>query len=217
MTSAPLGPATAPTPQGGSPLSRARARVAAAVRDLGPAVPLGALAQLLGGHPNATRQHLEALVAAGLAVTAPLPRAGRGRPATGYTLTGAGRRALGEDPARVAHTELVTLLAEHLADSGVSAEEARALGRSWGAARGGRLVALLDDLGFTPEPDAADPRTLRLRTCPILDAARRHPEIICQVHQGLIEGALGEDASARLLPFAEPGACVVHLDGEEQG
>ena len=54
-----------------------------------------------------------------------------------------------------------------------------------------------------------------LRTCPLLDAAKRHPEVVCQVHLGLVAGALeADDHSAEglgLRPFARPGACELAL------
>lgn len=71
-----------------------------------------------------------------------------------------------------------------------------------------RVVTLLGELGFSPTADAAG---LALRTCPLLDLAREMPEVICQVHQGLLEGAMdhyGDPAgTAELRPFAEVGAC----------
>ena len=97
-----------------------------------------------------------------------------------------------------------------------------------------RVLRLLDRLGFSPEPETefdAGPRprwtrarqpadagpgtTVLLRTCPLLDAARRHPEVVCQVHLGLVAGALeahGEPSEGlQLVPFARPGACVLNL------
>ncbi len=59
-------------------------------------------------------------------------------------------------------------------------------------------------------------RTVRLTRCPLLDAARQYPDVVCSVHAGIIRGALhtwGDEATVtRLVPFAEPGACLVHLD-----
>jgi predicted ArsR family transcriptional regulator len=118
-------------------------------------------------------------------------------------------------------------LAGHLARTNPDAgEEVVAAGEAWGRSltereqrgkakdarrRTGRLLA---DLGFAPEPDDAL-RTVRLVRCPLLDAAREHPEVVCAVHLGLVRGALdnlGADPSgAELLPFAEPGACVLHM------
>ena len=98
-----------------------------------------------------------------------------------------------------------------------------------------RVLRLLDRLGFSPETetesdtesDTATARegegaggpgsdtTVLLRTCPLLDAARRHPEVVCQVHLGLVAGALeSHDEPSEglgLVPFARPGACVLTL------
>jgi predicted ArsR family transcriptional regulator len=77
-------------------------------------------------------------------------------------------------------------------------------------------VAVLDELGFAPEGDR-DNAVVRLTRCPLLDTARRFPDVVCAVHLGIVQGALEEyDAdpgSAELYPFSEPGACRLHLDG----
>ena len=85
-------------------LSASRARVLAAVSSLGGAggrpVTLAELAGALGGHPNTSRQHLDALVASGLLDARDVARASSGRRPRGYTLSDAGRRSLapaGED------------------------------------------------------------------------------------------------------------------------
>lgn len=207
MDASALGPA--PTP-GGPALSPARARVAELLDRSGGGVTVAALAERLGGHPNATRAHLDGLVAKGLATAAPVRGTGRGRPALSYTLTEAGRRALTPDPTRVAYAELASAFASHLADTPDAEPRARSIGRSWGATRvqsGSRpaMLHLLSDLGFDPEPDAD---AIRLRSCPLLDAATAHPEVVCAIHAGLIEGALGR-TGVELEPFAEPGACLV--------
>ena len=104
-----------------------------------------------------------------------------------------------------------------------------------------RVLRLLHRLGFSPETETeteaeegdetreARPRprpgteaagpapgtTVLLRTCPLLDAARQHPEVVCQVHLGLVSGALethrAPSEGLRLVPFARPGACVLTL------
>ena len=84
-----------------------------------------------------------------------------------------------------------------------------------------RVMRLLHRLGFSPETEAepetateAETRdrgrraraghTVLLRTCPLLDAARQHPEVVCQVHLGLVPapsrppGAVGGVASRAL-------------------
>lgn len=205
-------PALGPAPAPAEPLSPARARVARALAERGPKALLATLADHLGGHPNATRQHLEALVSAGHATVESLSPGGRGRPAQAWTITTAGRRALSAESGDSAYAELVDALASRLADRPDAVAEARAIGRSWGARRaqdGRSLVEVLDELGFTPVTDEASPATVRLLTCPILDSVRTHPDVICAIHQGLVEGALGPGADVHLEPFAEPGACVL--------
>jgi predicted ArsR family transcriptional regulator len=106
------------------------------------------------------------------------------------------------------------------------AQDARVAGVEWGkglvadaapaGARAARVevVRLLDVLGFDPAADSAA-RSVLLRRCPLLDVAREHPEVVCQVHLGLVQGALeemGRDRpDAQLHPFAEPGGCRLRL------
>ncbi len=94
-----------------------------------------------------------------------------------------------------------------------------------------QVIALLARLGFAPETEARASRgpalgsgsrlTVLLRTCPLLDAARRHPHVVCEVHLGLVAGALealGEPSErVRLVPFARPGACVLDLPSARVG
>lgn len=213
------------------------------------------LVAALGGHPNTTRHHLRALVAAGLVEERRTPPAGgRGRPAARYAVTRAGRDAASPGRQGAAAEEYVALaaaFAERLAERGGDpGSDGRAVGKAWGAtlvahdapgtssgADDGspteRVIGLLDRLGFSPaverEGTAAAPAgvtgirggdanagpTVLLRTCPLLDAARRHPEVVCEVHLGLVAGALEaldeSSEGVHLVPFARPGACVLGL------
>ena len=169
------------------------------------------------------------------------PSGGRGRPATRYAATRAGREADSPGPGGAAAEEYVALagaFAQRLAErDGDPGADARAIGQAWGgglaashaAAEGDgrdrsaeeRVLGLLDRLGFSPAAEPGDESgsgtTVLLRTCPLLDAAKRHPDVVCQVHLGLVTGALeGFDAPADgvgLAPFARPGACVLSLPG----
>jgi predicted ArsR family transcriptional regulator len=221
-----LGPAPVQGGAGGVPLSRERAAVLDRLRQHDRLATVGDLAAELGGHPNTVREHLDGLVEQGLVTRERGVARGRGRPAWRYT------PAVAEPDPRVRdYAGLATALAGHLervsADPGADALE---VGRGWGrelatgspaavgrAGRAGarhRVVDLLGELGFDPR---ADPRvtTVALRRCPLLDAARRHPQVVCQVHLGIVRGALevyrGDPDSTELLPFAEPGACRLHL------
>jgi predicted ArsR family transcriptional regulator len=183
-----------------------------------------ALAQSAGQHPNTVREHLDALVEAGLASRERAESSGRGRPAWLYVATHV------EQPVVREYAGLATALAMQLArTSAHPREDAVEAGRVWGeqlaAAReapsspaGARreVVDLLSGLGFDPATDSRV-QTVRLRRCPLIAAAREEPEVVCSVHLGIVRGALdawntrSEDTS--LVPFAEPGACLLHLSG----
>jgi len=72
---------------------------------------------------------------------------------------------------------------------------------------------LLDGLGFAPEERREG--ELRLTRCPLLEAALEEPTVVCNVHRGLVLGALEErgveGAEVELLPFAERGACLLRV------
>jgi len=79
------------------------------------------------------------------------------------------------------------------------------------------VVTLLDELGFAPSADARV-SVVRLRRCPLLEAAHRNPEVVCSVHLGLVRGALdelgadpGRTEAIALQPFSEPGACRLDM------
>ena len=80
-----------------------------------------------------------------------------------------------------------------------------------------QVGALFDRLGFAPRlVDGATHRHLELRGCPFRDVARTHPQIVCNLHLGLLRGALGRlqaepSDQAGLRPFVEPALCVVDL------
>ena len=77
-----------------------------------------------------------------------------------------------------------------------------------------RVLALLDDIGFRPEL-APDGKAILLHHCPFHELARDRPEVVCNIHLGLLRGALrqlGAPAEAiRLIPFVAPELCVVEL------
>lgn len=82
------------------------------------------------------------------------------------------------------------------------------------------LTAHLDRLGFDPVPaegpdDADGGSVVQLWRCPFLDLARARPEVVCAVHLGLARGLLDRVAGPlradRLVPFAGPRHCDLHL------
>lgn len=243
---APLGPSPAPPPV--PVLGSARRRVLTALLARPDGATIAELTAQLGGHPNSVRLHLDALAHTAtddeqtpLVEAAPDRPSGRGRPATRYRATSAARSLRAEDPAATDYRGLVSAFAEHLAaDAEDPRETSRSIGRGWGrrlmadqreASTGPSaavehpprqaVVALLGRLGFSPEPHPERPATERLTTCPLLDVALAHPEVVCQVHRGLVEGALeardpGHAADVELEPFAEVGACRLRIAALDQ-
>jgi len=186
---------------------------------------LAALVTVTGLHQNTVREHLDALVDRGLVVRSRATPEGRGRPAWLYAATSTDSGAKASEYAGLASA----LAAAIHRSSGAPSEDAAAAGEEWGGelarvhgqptgrsatAVRRQVVSLLDEVGFAPEADRRQSR-VRLTRCPLLEAAHRHPEIVCAVHLGLVRGAFeeydAEPSGVRLLPFAEPGACVLHL------
>ena len=206
------------------PLSAQRAHVLEQLQRSVTPTTVDALASLLGLHTNTVRKHLEGLVERGLATRSPAPVAGRGRPGSAYTAAD----GQAEPDRRVRdYAGLAIALAGHISRTSSDPEaDALAAGEDWGRSltRGEpsgspararhRVVGVLEDLGFDPSSDALAVR-VRLRRCPLLDVARAQPGIVCPLHLGLVRGALaelgGDPDRADLRPFAEPGACLLHL------
>jgi len=124
---------------------------------------------------------------------------------------------------------LAEILSSALAADLNSQAKARAAGRAWGRRlesppEGGisakesieRLVELLDELGFAPERRAGTgEQQIGLRHCPFLELAENQTAVVCQLHLGLMQGAMETLASpvsiGWLQAFVEPDLCVAHL------
>jgi len=199
-------------------LSPSRAAILEQLRDQPEPLTQAALVAVTGLHPNTVREHLEGLIRRGLVRRSPAEPSGRGRPAWLYEVT--------TEPSDNGYAGLAAALAATIArTSATPGEDATAAGEAWGhdlvrnrAATSGSaeesrelVVAMLGDLGFAPESDPEAPADVRLTRCPLLEAAHRHPEVVCGVHLGIVRGALEEygadPAGTDLVPFAEPGAC----------
>ena len=194
-------------------VTAAQARVLATMREAGRAVTLTELQDLTGLHANTLRGHLDALVAGGNASRIASRSGGRGRPAWGY---------LAREPEYAA---LAMALASGL-DQGADPDTgtrhtldpaAVRGGRAWGEQLRSQLGGVEDDrervllalahTGFAPE---ADGDRVTLNGCPILEAARAHPGVVCAVHLGLVEGVLGR-RGATLHPRPDTLGCGVGL------
>jgi predicted ArsR family transcriptional regulator len=54
-----------------------------------------------------------------------------------------------------------------------------------------------------------------VRGCPFREVAENHQDVVCQLHLGLMQGALARMRAPvtadRLEPFAEPSLCIAYL------
>jgi predicted ArsR family transcriptional regulator len=219
---------TDPPPPGASDVPGRRESILQMLRNSTEPRSIASLAAELGVHANTVRFHLETLVQAGRVEQLRGAPARTGRPPT---LFRASRRM---DPAGpTSYRLLATVLAGYLAASSRdTAATATELGRSWGSSFIQRrwpgrmparsrsvieLVAILDELGFKPEPPPTrNFAEIRLRHCPFHDLAREYGQVICSIHLGLMQGVLSELRGSvtvdRLEPFVEPDLCIAHLD-----
>lgn len=187
----PLGPApTRPLPGAADGLGGRRREVLALLVGAPEPLTVNAVADALGGHPNAARAHLAALAGAGLAVLEPGSPQGRGRPATAYRATDAGRGLVARDRDPTGPREQAIWLLDRLGFTPVE--------------RGGDVVhlttcPLLEQAKESPE------RVCRVHRDLVADTLR--------AHGGSAEGL-------RLVPFSDPGACRLELPqdgGEKRG
>jgi predicted ArsR family transcriptional regulator len=76
-------------------------------------------------------------------------------------------------------------------------------------------MARLDALGFDPELAADDGQvTVGFAHCPFRELAESNPEIVCALHQGLVEGivrGLGGAAVDEFHPLTDRTPCQVDL------
>lgn len=230
LTSSPPGPLGPRASSPARPLSASPAAILDRLRGQPEPLTQAALARATGLHPNTVREHLETLVRRGLVARTRAEPEGRGRPAWLYEVTAV-------QPETSEYAGLAAALAAAIARTSTAPRaDATLAGEEWGrelvrnrgasptstAAARDRVLELLDDLGFAPRRDV-DPTLVHLTRCPLLEAAHRHPDVVCGVHLGVVRGALEENGAdpsgTDLVPFAEPGACRLVLPplGEQQG
>lgn len=213
-------------PDDGPPVGQRRAHVLDQLRAAGSAADVREVAESTGLSPNTARFHLDALVRAGLATRAPQPRTGPGRPRIVYRAAEDGRQA-GRGRYRLLAEMLASLIVGMLPEPGQAAREA---GREWGRYLTDRpapfhrldanqaiqrLTTTLEEIGFASEVPAQDAQQIRLRWCPFREVAENHQDVVCELHLGLMQGALAEMRAPvtadALQPFAGPGLCIAHL------
>jgi predicted ArsR family transcriptional regulator len=214
-------------------LGPTRARVLGTLQDLRVPSTASEVARVLGIHLNTARFHLDALVSSGLAERAREDRRRPGRPQVHYAATQAAPQA-----AHRSYRLLAEILSRHLArhasdPRGEGIEAGRDYGRFVAAAAGPPVppgagepvtlvVQMLDAMGFDSRPvaDEEAPHSgavVEVTNCPFLEVAEGHLDIVCAVHQGIMEGMLEElgapERVERLDPLVAPSRCVARFTG----
>lgn len=180
------------------------------------------IAEALGLHPNTVRPHLERMREVGLLEVTVDARGGVGRPQHRYA-PAPDAPSLGLEPAPLPMlARLVLRLAER---AGLGVEDAVAVGASQGRVDAEAydaapsaleaLVTELDRLGFDPgvgEGVDHDEAVIEFGHCPFRDVAERHPELVCGLHRGLVEGfveAMGDARTTRFCTLVDRSPCRV--------
>jgi predicted ArsR family transcriptional regulator len=203
------------------------------------AVPLTTtmVAEALDLHPNTGRPHLERMRDVGLLEVETESKGEVGRPQHRYSLA-AEAPSLGLEPP--AMPLMSRMLLGVAAASGASREEAVEIGRQQGraaaaAVEAAAVVAELDDvddraavclaalvdelarIGFDPAvADDADGVVVAFTRCPFAELAESNPELVCNLHRGLVEGFVEAVGGAGIDAFGtlvDRVPCQVALSG----
>jgi len=183
------------------------------------------IAESLELHANTVRPHLERMREVGLLAVHTDTRGSVGRPQHRYTLA-ADAPSLGLEPP--AFPVLARMLAELAEAAGIApelttragAEEGRLLADSYASRRPrascvDAVTNMLTELGFDPAVVTDDRlTTIAFAHCPYAELAAAHPEVVCNLHRGLIEGFVESIGGAGVEGFrtlADRDPCQVEL------
>lgn len=157
------------------------------------------IAETLQLHANTVRPHLERMREVGLLDVDTHARGTPGRPQHRYSLA-ADAPSLGLEPPTF--PILARMLLQLAGTAQLGTDEAVEAGREQGeadatSARAGRrtsacvnaLVSRLAELGFDPAVIEDGPETtVAFLHCPFRELAEAHPDLVCGLHRGLVEG-----------------------------
>ncbi|MEZ5145378.1 MAG: helix-turn-helix domain-containing protein [Acidimicrobiales bacterium] len=180
------------------------------------------IADILDLHVNTVRPHLERMREVGLLQVDTGGRGAVGRPQHRYSLS-PDAPALGLEPS--AYPTLARMLLHAAHDAGLERGDLIGAGRSQGRADADRwepgadcLDALIIEqarLGFDPTVvEDADGATMAFAHCPFRDLAEAHPDLVCGLHCGLVEGFVaGFDGNEvrRFAGLVDRDPCQVEL------
>lgn len=167
------------------------------------------IADVLDLHVNTVRPHLERMRDVGLLQVRTSARGGVGRPQHLYSLA-PDAPSLGLEPSPF--PTLARVLLHAAAAAGLDRSELADAGHAQGVADARQwpegsdvLDALIIEqakLGFDPaviELDAS--ATMAFAHCPFRDLAVEHPDLVCALHCGLVEGFVAERGDAEVTRF----------------
>lgn len=184
------------------------------------------IAETLGLHANTVRPHLERMREVGLLDVHTDNRGSVGRPQHRYALA-ADAPSLGLEPP--AFPVLARMLTEVAAAAGVAAAATADVGAEQGralaeAARAGRrprascieaVTTMLSELGFDPAVvHDENLATIAFTHCPYAELAAVHPDVVCHLHRGLVEGfveSIGGAGVEQFRTLADRDPCQVEL------
>lgn len=168
----------------------------------------GDIAELLDLHPNTVRPHLERMREVGLLEVEVDSRGTVGRPQHRYSLAlDAPSLGLESSSFRL----LARLLAGVASFAGPTPDTVAAVARRQAATapdagRGGCVTALMrheSELGFDPvAAEDGSVTTIAFAHCPFRELAEQFPELVCQLHRGLVEGVVEAAGGAEITHFA---------------
>jgi len=172
------------------------------------------VAAVFGVHRTVARAHLEKLTALALVESGTRRRAGGGRPAKTYVLTGE-RLEVMLPPRRYERLSRFLLrLIDSTVEPGVAADAAFDLGRAFGAEIAaeiagddvqppvrlspGAVAAWMDDAGYsvTLDDGARGVVVVEVHNCVYSELAKDYPNIVCPFDRGTVCGMLGVEPSA---------------------
>jgi predicted ArsR family transcriptional regulator len=195
------------------------------------------VADALDLHPNTVRPHLERMREVGLLQVETESRGEVGRPQHRYSLAPDAPSLGFEPPAMPLMSRLLLGVA---AAAGASRDEAVEIGRQQGRAAAAAIeaaavVAELDDpedraavciaalvdelarVGFDPAVgDDGDGVVVGFTRCPFAELAETNPQLVCNLHRGLVEGfveAVGGVAVTQFGTLVDRAPCQVALAG----
>lgn len=180
------------------------------------------IAEALDLHLNTVRPHLERMRDVGLLRVDTEARGGVGRPQHRYSLA-ADAPSLGLEPSPF--PTLARMLLRVAADAGLERGDVTDAGREqgrhdasqWdhGAVALDALIVEQAKLGFDPAVvEHDDHATMGFAHCPFRDLAEAHPDLVCGLHCGLVEGFLDafDDAEVeRFHTIVDRNPCQVDL------